>query len=1378
MTTYTTTAIATNSATNTVTVASITNMFPGLPMTFSGVTFGGITEGSTYYIGTVTPGYPTSTITLSSLPGGAVFAVSTDSGSMTASWSSGGQLMVSTVPPGENLNTSFTKINTNFDQIWAAGPVNTNIKIADNTIYTLNTNGDLVLNPNGIGNVVANAHVIPDATHIRNLGSPTHVWNTIYAEYGNIGNVNLTSLTLPVANLHILGGNNNNFLQTDGTGNLRWANPTPAAGGVSTSVQFNNDGVLDGVDSFVFNSTTSTVTMQNVTTTGVANLNAVGNVYISGGVSGYVLQTDGAGNLAWTAPTGNITAILDQQIQGDGSTLTYSLITASVTNAVIVAINGVQQLPEVAYTVAVDTITFAEPLLISEIADIRFLIFGASPDNIPGGANGFIQFNNGGLFGGTGNLKYIESTGNLYSANISVSGNVTSAYYHGDGSQLTGITATANTGTITFDQNVISTSNANAIISIAGPQQTPAGIATGGNVASSQLVWVTNIGAISASALNDAVLNGNSWGSELRVGNTGVVIGSNSAVGLKTWTFGVDGNLTGTGAVYAGAVNATGNITANVDISAMGNVTGTYILGNGSQLTGLPSSYSNANVANYLNGEVGNIIPVANVSYSLGNATNQWQELWVGANTIYINSVPITVDGNTLQVANANVAIYNADGNITANSISPTGDITMTGGSLSGVGNIDLSGNINSTPEFFSINWGGQHMDFGQNNRVTVNTGDFDLGGNLSTQGNITGVSNLVFADLTVQPTAYQVVAVPDTAQGQLGDKLGMVAYSNVAFYYCTQTYATPVPQSVATTTWNDANSVTMDKASVPAPPGPGWTISDGVYTYPVSSSTDGSSYWIVTSSQIIPNFASSSTWTITATAADIWVDTAWGAGGGTNYSNANVAAYLPTYTGNITADTVSASGNITGAFFVGDGSQLTGITATANTGNISFDNSTIVGPSFGDVPTANSSVYIQATVDSPNTWQFSGDGKLQLPGASTISEQPVSIPNVGTVTAVAIAPTGAYDANQQLLVYPTLNEGNHVHLTSGDLAVTDIFLGDDTQFIRTNTSGGMSIGTAGGNVNYQGGYEWTFEQYGNTVFPTLTTVRGDVASSTISGSTIRIGDGSSEAIITTPNGDPEGDSNSQRLVINPGAGADGTGGEGGDIYLWAGRGGNVDGNGGDIKIRGGFSPGNGSAGYIRIDGGDTNGTNTGGFIEVYAGQSGQGAGGEYRVGGGQGGTTGGNANVTGGFGQDSGGTVNITGGPSAQGLSAYGNVNISAGASAWTFGNDGVLTIPGDIVLAGSISGSGASPAPSINGFDTVNSITVSASGNVTATGNITGSNLIATSTTQLAVYANATVRDDAISSPTPGMMVYLVDSGMQVRGATAWNTVAGSGT
>ena len=79
-----------------------------------------------------------------------------------------------------------------------------------------------------------------------------------------------------------------------------------------------------------------------------------------------------------------------------------------------------------------------------------------------------------------------------------------------------------------------------------------------------------------------------------------------------------------------------------------------------------------------------------------------------------------------------------------------------------------------------------------------------------------------------------------------------------------------------------------------------------------------------------------------------------------------------------------------------------------------------------------------------------------------------------------------------------------------------------------------------------------------------------------------------------------------------------------------------------------------------------------------------------------------------------------------------------------WNFDNTGNLTLPvgGNLVLAsGSIVGDGASPAPTLSGFDSVSALTLSASGNVTGGnlitsgsggnitmtgGNITGANVV----------------------------------------------------
>jgi hypothetical protein len=99
-------------------------------------------------------------------------------------------------------------------------------------------------------------------------------------------------------------------------------------------------------------------------------------------------------------------------------------------------------------------------------------------------------------------------------------------------------------------------------------------------------------------------------------------------------------------------------------------------------IANVSGTYSNANVATYLSSFNGNILPSANVTYSLGDATHQWRDLWVSNNTIYIGNTPIRVDGGTLLINgapvggsynNANVATYlptytgNIAGNIVKN---------------------------------------------------------------------------------------------------------------------------------------------------------------------------------------------------------------------------------------------------------------------------------------------------------------------------------------------------------------------------------------------------------------------------------------------------------------------------------------------------------------------------------------------------------------------------------------------------------------------------------------------------------------------------------------------------------------------------------------
>jgi hypothetical protein len=129
---------------------------------------------------------------------------------------------------------------------------------------------------------------------------------------------------------------------------------------------------------------------------------------------------------------------------------------------------------------------------------------------------------------------------------------------------------------------------------------------------------------------------------------------------------------------------------------------------------------------------------------------------------------------------------------------------------------------------------------------------------------------------------------------------------------------------------------------------------------------------------------------------------------------------------------------------------------------------------------------------------------------------------------------------------------------------------------------------------------------------------------------------------------------------------------------LYAGRGGDAGGSGGDIKIRGGLGPVDGAGGYITMEGGEADVDGIGGYIEIIGGVSGNATGGTLYLYGGQG-RTGGDANVSGGVGTAGpGGDVSIIGGASANGQAEYGNIIVATGSKNWQFDNTGNLTLPG----------------------------------------------------------------------------------------------------
>lgn len=306
---------------------------------------------------------------------------------------------------------------------------------------------------------------------------------------------------------------------------------------------------------------------------------------------------------------------------------------------------------------------------------------------------------NGEIIIGTTPLTFEQNTGdsfgNIYANGTAILANsVGSAitFASGNGIQITGnnetktvtIAATGSLATTEIangNSNVsIASSGDNVTVSVGGTSNvavfTSANIVAAANLLPQsnvtydlgspdqrwQDLWLSN----STIYLGEATIAAN--------GNTLTINGANVQTGNAGSNQSTAGNITG------------GNILTGGSISASGNITGNYIIGNGSQLTGLPAGYANLDVANYLaSGTVStNILTTALISATgnivggnvttagimsasgnvFGNNAVFAGNLQVDGNITYINSNVVTINDVAINLGNnaANVTQVNNGG--------------------------------------------------------------------------------------------------------------------------------------------------------------------------------------------------------------------------------------------------------------------------------------------------------------------------------------------------------------------------------------------------------------------------------------------------------------------------------------------------------------------------------------------------------------------------------------------------------------------------------------------------------------------------------------------------------------------------------------------
>jgi hypothetical protein len=487
---------------------------------------------------------------------------------------------------GDSLRNAFIKTDDNFDQIWAAGPVGSNVTILNNTVSVVNTNGNLVLSPNGIGIIQTNRPLYPRLDNTYNIGSPELRYRGIFVGSGGItANGNLTLGN--ISNLRIPGGQNGYVIQTDGNSTLSWValpgSGNGAPGGANLQVQYNANGLFGGSTNFTFNPATSNLVVGNA---------AVGNVSTRT-VYANILSVNTAGN-TWRIGNQILTAPSGATWISDADTLDEYINSA---------VDGY--------------LNFLTYDASSNVATQFNLEHGLVHINISNGVDYQWEFNNTGLFSAPGN--------------ITANGNVTANYFLGNGSQLSNLPG--------------------GVIQGEFPPESPNDTTLWWDDVTGRLyVWYTDV-------------DGSQW---------------------------VDAAPAAPGSTYGNA-NVSSYLasgTINTAITTTGNISSSYFIGNGRQLTGIVSSYGNANVVANLAAlgtnpisTTGNITTTGNISgaYILGNGS-QLTNLpppTVAQDITSTGAMSImTYDGNIKYVSYATVEP--ASGNISAGNVSTTG-IVKTG---------------------------------------------------------------------------------------------------------------------------------------------------------------------------------------------------------------------------------------------------------------------------------------------------------------------------------------------------------------------------------------------------------------------------------------------------------------------------------------------------------------------------------------------------------------------------------------------------------------------------------------------------------------------------------------------------------------------------
>jgi len=918
-----------------------------------------------------------------------------------------------------------------------------------------------------IGSNLATSTVVPV---VNMAGTPTTQKTTV----GNIANLALTQAgnAYPAAALATLAQTVTNAAQPN-----------------ITSV-----GTLTGLTS------TGNVTF---TSAGNVNLGPVGNVKITGGSSGQILSTDGAGNLSW---------VNDSTSYGNSNVAAYlPTYTGDLTAANIVVTGNITPSANVTYNLGNNTNRWNNLYLAGNTIVLGDAVLTANANAL------IVQTPDGGNFVLEGNAN--TTFGNIVGVNLD--GNSSNILF-GNGSFATPPSAaevdvlnTNGLTTVFYPTFVENRANGQIIRADVDLQyRSDTNTLTVGNIAANNL---GNIASVNLNGNNQTWLAGDGTFANINVPTVGNIA-----------TINIDGNASNI--LYGnGAFAASPSVSLSGDGGNLSNI-------NGANVTGI---VANANITDYINiGRVSN-----NFSYhvilSAGDGDKDMHvddsdNLQYNPNSGLLTAVRVDAQnfvGNLFYSSGYAVANVDGIGNIATINLSGNGSQVLAGNGTwvaqSGGGNASLplangSSNINIATANGNVTITANASNtwtFGDDGLITLPGGytkigaqygsDAILSSNVSfgvaTQGNATTYMN--WSDDVANTSVMAAIYVNDPTgnAGNISVRTGNVGNANVWKFVTdgsvifptltvdihnggnqqaqTLQFGDPTQQAIITGPTPAAN-VNAQRLIIQGQRGNGTGEGGDVYFWAGDSDTNGGDI------KIYAGDADGGT----GTGGYINIDAGNGPDSGGQLSLSG--GYSSNGFGGQIFITPGASGNANGAQLglnggdsgTGDGGEvnITGGLGQTNGGpvNITGGQSALGLPTYGNV-VINSGA---------STWTFNNAGNLVLAGGNSViqsianSSLDPTLPNVSTMT---LTPDANY-TSQVLVLDPTAP--GHIHLrafasSNIDEPSANIFLGGE------NTAFEITSGANNEARIHSNSYTWTFGNDSVLTIPGNLVANGGLAS-------------------------------------------------------------------------------------------------------------------------------------------------------------------------------------------------------------------------------------------------------------------------------------------